>query len=134
MFAALRLASFGVSLAAAAVIASTAHAATACLVAGASLWKSSREAQTRILAFGENCPRECSSAEQAKAHEPAQLQAPAPLPLTLIARAEDIADWHAQIFARLTSDRAGDAATRYCALPPATQTGTPAIGVRPGRS
>jgi hypothetical protein len=138
MSAALRFASFGLPLVAAAVMAGTAHAATACLVAGASVWENSREAHARILAFGENCPRECPSAEQAKVHEPPQLYTPAPLPLTLVARAEDIADWHARIFARLASDRDGDAATRYCALPAAPRTAHSQLGSRvpraPGRS
>ena len=110
-----------VPLVAAALMASAGHAATTCSVAGAKPWKDSlgRAVHTRILAFGEGCPRDCRSAEQAKAQEWAQT--PAPLPLTVVRRAEDIADWHAQIFARLTSDRGEDGSTRYCGLPAGTR-------------
>jgi hypothetical protein len=48
----------------------------------------------------------CANGNQAQTTEPLlALDMPAPLPVLIVARAQDVADWHAEIFAHLGEDQ-----------------------------
>lgn len=104
-------------LLAAVVVAPAVDAATACPDAGAKAWKSTLEpvTQARALAVARACPQDCAANTGAVA--PAR-EAHVPLPLSIVTRAEDVADWHADIFQRLRGVRFEDGPTRYCAIAP----------------
>ena len=109
-----------VPLLAAATLAPAGNAAAACPEA-AKLWTSRIEtaAGSPGVALKEGCPLECGR-RQVEAAKSSEREVRAPLPLALVTRAEDVADWHAGIFERLRGERFEEGATRYCAATPST--------------
>jgi hypothetical protein len=111
-------------LLAAVTLAPAGNAAAACPEAS-KLWNSrikaaassSAVAPNRVVALNEACPQDCAR-QQPEASNASEREARAPLPLTLVTRAEDVADWHAGIFERLRGERFEEGATRYCAATP----------------
>lgn len=61
-------------------------------------------------AVKDDCQRDCKAAREAKP------ETPSPLPLSVVTRAEEVADWHADIFERLSSQQGDDRSARYCGL------------------
>jgi hypothetical protein len=110
-------------LLAAATLAPAGNAAAACPEAS-KLWNSRIEAAARspAVAVNKGCPLDCAR-QQAKPSRGSEREAHPPLPLTLVTRAEDVADWHAGIFERLRGERFEEGAARYCGA-------TPSIPVR----
>ena len=104
-------------LLAAVVMTPAGNAATACPEAGSTLWKSTLEPATsiRALALSRGCPLDCAR-QHPDAPKGSEREAHAPLPLSIVTRAEDVADWHAGIFERLRGERFEEEATRYCAV------------------
>jgi hypothetical protein len=104
-------------LLAAVLMAPAGHAATACPEAGSRLWKNALEPATnvRALALSRGCPLDCAR-QQPDAPQGSEREAHAPLPLSVVTRAEDVADWHAGIFERLRGERFEEGATRYCGI------------------
>lgn len=114
-------------LLAAVTLAPAGNAATACPDASKP-WKSRLEASATNPAVARNpaiamnnndgCSLHCSGQEGAAATG-SEREAHAPLPLTLVTRVEDVADWHAGIFEKLRGELVEEGATRYCrATPP----------------
>jgi hypothetical protein len=110
--------SLALPLLAAVVVAPAVNAATACPDAGAKVWKSTLGPATQAgaLAVARACPQDCGANAQPVA--PAR-EAHVPLPLSIVTRAEDVVDWHADIFQRLRGVRFEDGPTRYCGIAPA---------------
>ena len=108
-------------LLAAAIMMPAGHAATACPGAGSKLSsiRLGPAASSHAIALNKGCPLDCAD-QQAQAPKGSEREAHAPLPLSLVASAEDVADWHAGIFERLRGERFEEGATRYCAATPST--------------
>jgi hypothetical protein len=115
--------SLALPLLAAMVVTPAVGAATACPDPGARVWKSTLGPAThaRAIAVARVCPQDCSSEARSMAPEGAAREAHVPLPLSIVTRAEDVADWHADIFQRLRGVRFEDGPTRYCAIAPTVQ-------------
>jgi hypothetical protein len=107
--------SLALPLLAAVVVTPAVNAATACPDAGAKVWKNALGPATQTLAVARACPEDCAA--KAQAVTPAR-EAHVPLPLSIVTRAEDVADWHADIFQRLRGVRFEDGPTRYCGTAP----------------
>jgi len=111
-------------LLAAVTLAPAGNAAAACPEAS-KLWNSRTKAAASspaaalnpVVALNERCPLACDR-QPAEASKTSEREARAPLPLTLVTRAEDVADWHAGIFERLRGERFEEGATRYYAAIP----------------
>jgi hypothetical protein len=111
-------------LLAAVTLAPAGNAAAACPEAS-KLWNSRIKAAAGssavvlnpVVALNEACPLDCAR-QQVEASKAPEREARAPLPLTLVTRAEDVADWHAGIFEKLRGERFEEGATRYCAATP----------------
>lgn len=81
-------------------------------------WNSRIDAASHpAAALTQGCPLECGR-RQLEVSGSSGREARAPLPLTLVTRAEDVADWHAGIFERLRGERFEERAARYCADTP----------------
>jgi hypothetical protein len=103
-------------LLAAVMMAPAGNAATACPDAASRLWKNTLEPATsiRALALRRGCPLSC--ARQQPEGLKAEREVHAPLPLSIVTHAEDVADWHADIFEQLRGERFEEGTTRYCAI------------------
>jgi hypothetical protein len=114
--------SLALPLLAAVMMTPAGNAATACPDAAAKAWKNTlRPAmQAGELSVARSCPQDCSSKAQPGAPEESAREAHVPLPLSIVTRAEDVADWHADIFQRLRGERFEDGPTRYCGIAPST--------------
>ena len=113
--------SLALPLLAAVLTAPSVDAATVCSD-GSKSWKNTLEPATHVgaLAMSRNCPLDCRSHVQGDASMGSEREAHAPLPLSVVTRAEDIADWHADIFERLRGERFDDGLVRYCSIAPST--------------
>lgn len=105
-------------LLAAVIMTPAGNAATACPDLGGAAVKRvlGPAASTRVLALGRGgCPLECTRHE-ADGQKAPEHEAHAPLPLSIVTRAEDVADWHADIFERLRGEQFEDGMVRYCGI------------------
>ena len=107
----------GLPLLAAVVMTPVGNAATACPEAGSTAWKSKlgTAGHVRALALSRGCPLDCAR-QQPEAPKGSEREAHAPLPLSIVTRAEDVADWHADIFERLRGEHFEDGVVRYCGI------------------
>ncbi len=109
-------------LLAAVAMAPAGNAATACPDAGSRLWKNTLEpaANVHTLALRRGCPLDCARHQQ-EAPKGSERQTHVPLPLSIVTHAEDVADWHADIFEQLRGERFEEGTTRYCAIDRSTR-------------
>jgi hypothetical protein len=107
----------GLPLLAAVLMTPASNAATACPEPGSKAWKNTSGAATNIrtLALSKGCPLECAP-NQPEAAKGSEREAHAPLPLSIVTSAEDVADWHADIFERLRGEHFEDGLVRYCGI------------------
>src|SRR5262245_53126889 len=105
-------------LLAAVTLAPAGNAATACPEAS-KLWNNRPDPAvgSSAVARSKGCPLDCAR-RQPETSNSSEREAHAPLPLTLVTRAEEVADWHAGIFEKLRGERFEGEATRYCAATP----------------
>ena len=110
----------GLPLLAAVVMTPVGNAATVCSGAGSTLWKSklgSAGTNVRALTMSRGCPLDCAR-QQPEAPKGSEREVHAPLPLSIVTRAEDVADWHADIFERLRGEHFEDGVVRFCGIAP----------------
>jgi hypothetical protein len=114
--------SLALPLLAAVAMTSAGNAATTCSEGGKS-WKNLLEPamHSRVLALSRNCPLDCRTHVQGSSSIGSEREAHAPLPLSVVTRAEDVADWHADIFEQLRGERFDDGLVRYCGITPSTR-------------
>ena len=107
----------GLPLLAAVIMTPAGNAATGCPDLGAAAGKRTLApaVSSRVLGLGRGCPLECAR-HDADAPKAPEHEAHAPLPLSIVTRAEDVADWHADIFERLRGEQFEDGMVRYCAV------------------
>ena len=107
----------GLPLLAAVLMAPASNAATACPEPGSAAWKNTfgAAAKIRALALSNGCTLPCA-ANQPEAAKGTEREAHAPLPLSIVTSAEDVADWHADIFERLRGEHFEDGQVRYCGI------------------
>ena len=107
----------GLPLLAAVIMTPAGNAATACPGLADAVGKHALgpAASTRVLALGRGCPLECARHEADGPKAP-EHEAHAPLPLSIVTSAEDVADWHADIFERLRGEQFEDGMVRYCGI------------------
>lgn len=104
----------GLPLLAAVLMTPASNAATACPEASGKAWKNTFGAASNLrLALSSACPLDCTQQQPDAAKAP-EREAHAPLPLSIVTRAEDVADWHADIFERLRGEHFEDGQVRYC--------------------
>jgi len=104
-------------LVAAVLMTPASNAATACPEPGSTAWKNTfgPAASVRALALSSGCSLDCARPQPDAAKGP-EREAQAPLPLSIVTRAEDVADWHADIFERLRGEHFEDGLVRYCSI------------------
>ena len=110
----------GLPLLAAVVMTPVGTAATVCHEAGSTRGKStlgSAGTNVRARAMSRGCPRDCAR-QQPEAPKGSEREVHAPLPLSIVPRAEDVADWHADIFERLRGEHFEDGVVRFCGIAP----------------
>jgi len=107
----------GLPLLAAVVTMPAGNAATACPEPGSTAWKNTFRpaASARALALSSGCSLDCARL-QPDAPKGSEREAHPPLPLSIVTRAEDVADWHADIFERLRGEHFEDGLVRYCSI------------------
>jgi hypothetical protein len=109
----------GLALLAAVVVMPAGNAATSCSEPGSAAAKNKNlfppATNFRTLALSTGCQPDCARAHTDAARG-GDRDAHAPLPLTIVTPAEDIADWHADIFERLRGEQFEDGMIRYCGV------------------
>ncbi len=110
----------GLPLLAAVVMTPAGNAATACPEPGSTAVEEhvlGPAASIRALALSQAAARWSAHATQAgRGRRGPEREAHAPLPLSIVTRAEDVADWHADIFERLRGEHFEDGMVRYCGI------------------